>query len=135
MCFRRVFITFHDVIEFHKFLPSYSCYLLSSPPFSLRVTQDPSKISRLLPKRVKQEPNSLDSVYIIRFFIFILGNLPRPRFVMLGQQGVGKSSIANTLLGKKTTLSLVIIFSASYNMICSQRTILVPHYQHYKSKM
>merc|ERR1719495_2489263 len=27
------------------------------------------------------------------------GNLPRPRFVMLGQQGVGKSSIANSLLG------------------------------------
>ena len=25
--------------------------------------------------------------------------LPRPRFVMLGQQGVGKSSIANSLLG------------------------------------
>ena len=28
-----------------------------------------------------------------------LGRLPRPRFVMLGQQGVGKSSIANSLLG------------------------------------
>ena len=27
------------------------------------------------------------------------GKLPRPRFVMLGQQGVGKSSIANSLLG------------------------------------
>merc|ERR1719499_2119369 len=27
------------------------------------------------------------------------GRLPRPRFVMLGQQGVGKSSIANSLLG------------------------------------
>ena len=26
-------------------------------------------------------------------------SLPRPRFVMLGQQGVGKSSIANSLLG------------------------------------
>merc|ERR1711973_277902 len=30
---------------------------------------------------------------------YISGNLPRPRFVMLGQQGVGKSSIANSLLG------------------------------------
>ena len=30
---------------------------------------------------------------------YISGKLPRPRFVMLGQQGVGKSSIANSLLG------------------------------------
>ncbi|XP_023322043.1 uncharacterized protein LOC111696620 [Eurytemora carolleeae] len=30
---------------------------------------------------------------------YVSGNLPRPRFVMLGQQGVGKSSIANSLLG------------------------------------
>ena len=32
-------------------------------------------------------------------FLTTPGNLPRPRFVMLGQQGVGKSSIANSLLG------------------------------------
>ena len=32
-------------------------------------------------------------------FEHLSGNLPRPRFVMLGQQGVGKSSIANSLLG------------------------------------
>ena len=31
--------------------------------------------------------------------VYVSGNLPRPRFVMLGQQGVGKSSIANSLLG------------------------------------
>ena len=30
---------------------------------------------------------------------YVSGKLPRPRFVMLGQQGVGKSSIANSLLG------------------------------------
>ena len=37
------------------------------------------------------------------FYLYYLvpssGQLPRPRFVMLGQQGVGKSSIANSLLG------------------------------------
>ena len=32
-------------------------------------------------------------------FEHLSGNLPRPRFVMFGQQGVGKSSIANSLLG------------------------------------
>merc|ERR1712172_34672 len=31
--------------------------------------------------------------------LYTSGSLPRPRFVMLGQQGVGKSSIANSLLG------------------------------------
>jgi hypothetical protein len=31
--------------------------------------------------------------------LYTSGTLPRPRFVMLGQQGVGKSSIANSLLG------------------------------------
>ena len=31
--------------------------------------------------------------------VSVAGRLPRPRFVMLGQQGVGKSSIANSLLG------------------------------------
>ena len=30
--------------------------------------------------------------------------LPRPRFVVLGQQGVGKSSLGNALLGIDNTL-------------------------------
>ena len=30
-------------------------------------------------------------------------DLPRPRFVVLGQQGVGKSSISNALLGFDNT--------------------------------
>jgi len=37
----------------------------------------------------------------------VLGDdLPRPRFVVLGQQGVGKSSISNALLGYDNTASL-----------------------------
>jgi len=37
---------------------------------------------------------------------YMVGGLPRPRFVMLGQQGVGKSSMANTLLGFDNLASL-----------------------------
>jgi hypothetical protein len=38
--------------------------------------------------------------------IYVSGQLPRPRFVMLGQQGVGKSSMANTLVGYDNLASL-----------------------------
>ena len=44
-------------------------------------------------------------VTLLSLGIVLGDDLPRPRFVVLGQQGVGKSSISNALLGFDNTAS------------------------------
>ncbi len=55
VCFSgEFFITFYVMIEFHKVLLLYSCYLLSSSPFSLGVTQEYSKFNICYQKGVNR---------------------------------------------------------------------------------